>query len=243
MLTTNINHINNELTSIDDIANRNIFSSNEDNNDLREIRSTAGYDQTNELLSSAESNNVDLARKESQRSDNDEVERIFDDDYSSEEDYAVETDGIKVARKNAIRLHTSYQKTSVREPLLQQGFIASPGYPSYYVGSSNCSWFITAPKGQRIRLTILDINLRCKFSYLKKENQQFDFSKNYFTVDQPCVDIVEVLDIINQEVIFSSCLEMSKPFEVLSYSSEIKVISIGKKRSMRNMLIYFVLLI
>lgn len=166
LLTENKNHINDEHASIDDIANQNIFSSTADKNDLREIRSTAGYEQTNEniLLPSAESNIVDSIKKESQRSDIDEVERIFDDDYTSEEDYAVESDGIKVARKNAMRLHTSYQKTSVREPLLQQGFIASPGYPSYYVGSSNCSWLITAPRDQRIRLTFFDINLRCKFS-------------------------------------------------------------------------------
>lgn len=85
-----------------------------------------------------------------------------EDEYSSYEDYAVEVHGSMVRRKNKIRVHTSYQKTAIRQPLLQQGFIASPGYPKFYIGESNCSWRITVPHGQKIRLTILDINLRCK---------------------------------------------------------------------------------
>ena len=84
-----------------------------------------------------------------------------EDDYSYE-DYSVEVDGRKTRRRNRIRTHTSYQKTAIRQPLLQQGFIATPGYPKYYIGDSNCSWRITVPMGQRIRLTILDINLRCE---------------------------------------------------------------------------------
>lgn len=170
LLTKIDEHFNNEEI-IDDNANQNIVTSDETENDFREIRSTSGYEQINDnvlLPPSTELQNVDSAHTESQRADTNDAESIFDDDYSSEEDYAVESDGIKVARKNSIRMHTSYQRTSARHPFLQQGFIASPGYPSYYVGDSNCSWFITAPKDQRIRLTVLDISLRCKFSLKDK---------------------------------------------------------------------------
>lgn len=89
-----------------------------------------------------------------------------DDDDESYEDYAVEIDGPKVWRKNKSRAHTSYQKTAISQPLLQQGFIESPGYPKYYVGNSNCSWRITVPSGQRIRLILLDVNLRCELKTL-----------------------------------------------------------------------------
>lgn len=92
-----------------------------------------------------------------------------DEDYYDEsyEDYSVEVKGPKISRKNKIRIHTSYQKTAIRQPLLQQGFIASPGYPKYYIGS-NCSWRISVPSRQRIRLILLDVHLRCR--YLKIMN-------------------------------------------------------------------------
>lgn len=90
-----------------------------------------------------------------------------DEDYDvSDEDYAVEVDGPKIWRKNKYRAHTSYQKTAIRQPFLQQGFIASPGYPKYYVGSLNCSWRITVTSGQRIRLVLLDVDLRCKLDVI-----------------------------------------------------------------------------
>lgn len=90
-----------------------------------------------------------------------------DDDDASYEDLEVEIDGPKVWRKNKIRVHTSYQKTALRQPLLQQGFLASPGYPKYYIGNSNCSWRITVPSGQRIRLILLDVDLRCKLKHFQ----------------------------------------------------------------------------
>lgn len=89
------------------------------------------------------------------------VNDIDEDDYSYE-DYAVEVFGTMTRRKNKMRVHTSYQKTAIKQPLLQQGFLASPGYPKFYIGDSNCSWRISVPHGQKIRLTILDINLRCE---------------------------------------------------------------------------------
>lgn len=87
-----------------------------------------------------------------------------DDDYDSLEDYSVEVSGPRTARRNRIRLHTSYQKTAIRQPMLQQGFIMSPGYPKYYI-NMNCSWRVSVPSGQRIRLILLDVHLRCNVTF------------------------------------------------------------------------------
>lgn len=93
-----------------------------------------------------------------------------EDDYSYE-DYEVKVDGARVWRKNKVRTHESYQKTSMEFRPLQQGFIASPGYPSYYIGNSKsstkleqtqCTWRITVNGQQPIRLVLLDVDLRCK---------------------------------------------------------------------------------
>lgn len=86
-----------------------------------------------------------------------------DEDYDSYEDYEVKVDGPRVWRKNKARTHESYQKTGLPIRPLQQGFIASPGYPAYYIGNSNCSWRITVDSGQPIRIVLLDVSLRCKF--------------------------------------------------------------------------------
>lgn len=98
-----------------------------------------------------------------------DIDRKWDDDseYDSYEDYEVKQDGPRVWRKNKIRTHESYQKTAVDLRSLQQGFIASPGYPSYYVGAiskeeTECHWRITVNSGQPIRLVLLDVDLRCK---------------------------------------------------------------------------------
>lgn len=85
-----------------------------------------------------------------------------DNDDDSYEDTEVKVDGARVWRKNKVRTHESYQKTGMLFRPLQQGFIASPGYPSYYIGNSNCSWRITVNSGQPIRLVLLDVDLRCK---------------------------------------------------------------------------------
>lgn len=99
-----------------------------------------------------------------------------DDEYddTSYEDSEIEVVGPQVWRKNKIRQHKSYQKTAIRQPFLQQGFIASPGYPKFYIGNSNCSWRITVPSGQRIRLILLDVDLRCKFFF---SNQKLNRKK------------------------------------------------------------------
>lgn len=100
------------------------------------------------------------------KTDRADIDREWEDDseYDSYEDYEVKVNGPKVWRKNKIRTHESYQKTGMQFSPLQQGFIASPGYPSYYIGNSNCSWRITVKSGQPIRLVILDADLRCKWT-------------------------------------------------------------------------------
>lgn len=97
----------------------------------------------------------------------------LEEDYdASPEDVEIIKEGPKVWRNNKIRNHTSYQKVAVGDPFLQQGFIATPGYPKFYVATTNCSWRITVPRGQRIRLVVLDIHLRCKSIKIFAYNEQ-----------------------------------------------------------------------
>lgn len=94
------------------------------------------------------------------KNDNDDIS-----DYNmSYEDYAVEYSGRTVTRKNKFRTHTSHQMKSTQQPLMQ-GFLASVGYPKFYIGEAECGWTIYAESDQKILLTILDINLRCKCSF------------------------------------------------------------------------------
>lgn len=94
--------------------------------------------------------------------EDDDLNLSSEEKNASYEDYSVIDIGRETVRKNKFRVHTSFQKTAIHQPLLQQGFIATPGYPKYYVGDSNCVRRITVPNGRKIRITILDINLRCK---------------------------------------------------------------------------------
>lgn len=70
------------------------------------------------------------------KTDRADIDREWEDDseYDSNEDDEVKVDGPRVWSKHKSRnvTHESYQKTSVQFRPLQQGFIASPGYPSYY---------------------------------------------------------------------------------------------------------------
>lgn len=162
---------NNENT-IDDTVNR--ITSNKDiepNSILRGIRSTSGYEELppstnlfwNDRMHLSPTPSTSLETPSTAVTYRADITSSDDyDDYASYEDYDIKIDGTTISRKNKIRIHTSYQKAAIRQPVLQQGFISSPGYPQYYVGESNCSWRISVAKGAQIRLTILDINLRCK---------------------------------------------------------------------------------
>lgn len=98
------------------------------------------------------------------KNDVDSNDLVYDEDDSDEsyEDFAVEWQGTSLVRKNKVRVHISNEITAERGMPLRQGFLASTGYPNFYIGESNCSWTITAPAGHRIRLTVLDIHLRGK---------------------------------------------------------------------------------
>ena len=55
------------------------------------------------------------------------------------------------------------------------GVLTSPYYPTTYPSSANCSWKITASKGERIVFVIRDIHIRncgssCTCDYLQIEN-------------------------------------------------------------------------
>lgn len=102
-----------------------------------------------------------IYRENSVIKSNDIVDNYDDEVDYSYEDFAVEYNGRTVIRQNKIRNHTSHQTSFFKRPLLQ-GFLATTGYPKFYIGESNCSWRISAPIGQKVRITILDINLRCK---------------------------------------------------------------------------------
>lgn len=152
-------------------------------------------------------------------------------DYDSFEDYSIEVDGPKILRKNHMRLHTSYQKTAIRQPLLQQGFILSPGYPKYYI-NMNCSWRISVPSGQRIRLILLDVHLRCNFCFYcccccSSRVCPMHFNEIHFFLfsDDPiCKDYLLVFDSGSKKVLFQNCTEVIEPMEILSDTNEIKVI-------------------
>lgn len=158
---TTVNLWNNELLP----SNVNIFETLPIDNGVDDIFAT-NENQTNGQSNAKMRIENDFTVINTNRADIEEWEKETDEDYDvSYEDDVIEVTGPKVWRKNKHRTHSSYQKTAVRQPLLQQGFIASPGYPKYYVGNSNCSWRITVTSGQRIRLVLLDVNLRCKLNY------------------------------------------------------------------------------
>jgi hypothetical protein len=93
-----------------------------------------------------------IYHKDDDDEDNDEKKTtIYDDDYS------IET--IKPARPTEY----SHRQKSLPSSTLLHGFIANPGYPSFYVGKTNeCKWKIKINEAQTIALTILDLHLRSK---------------------------------------------------------------------------------
>ena len=49
--------------------------------------------------------------------------------------------------------------------------MTSPNYPNNYKSSSDCTWFITVPRGQRIKFTIFDMEVEyhvtCSYDYVR----------------------------------------------------------------------------
>lgn len=74
--------------------------------------------------------------------------------YSSYEDEDFE----EVSTKRPIN-YKSFQHALPSSTLLH-GFIVNPGYPSYYIGTSDCKWKINMADDHRMTLTILDLHLR-----------------------------------------------------------------------------------
>lgn len=141
-------------------------------------------------------------------------------DYSYE-DFAVEYNGRTVVRQNKIRNHTSYQTSMFRRPLMQ-GFLATTGYPKFYIGESNCTWRISAPIGRRVRVTVLDINLRCKLALDRIDRMCFKYLM-FISDDVVCKDLVQVYDLEIGQILFNSCSEHARPIQVLSDSNHILV--------------------
>ncbi|XP_021927790.1 cubilin [Zootermopsis nevadensis] len=54
------------------------------------------------------------------------------------------------------------------------GSLQSPNYPSYYPNRKDCTWIISAPAGQQIKLNVTDFSLkksnRCQYDYLEIRN-------------------------------------------------------------------------
>lgn len=96
----------------------------------------------------------------------------IDYDTSSSPDESFEYDDSEEKEDDKRRgNHTSHQHTLPSSTLLH-GFIANPGYPSYYIGNDKeCKWRIKMAKGQKMMLTILDLHLRSEWTF----NCLYDF--------------------------------------------------------------------
>lgn len=131
----------------------------------------------------------------------------------------------------SLSLHySSIQRTLLKHPL-RQGFLMTPGYPKYYIGNSVCRWTLYAKRSQKIKLTILDLALRCKWNSLAKIAQIvkyltkfcFSLSLSRIAVDEPCRDYLEIRDLNTNQTLFSGCTESTRPIEVVSLQDRVEV--------------------
>lgn len=93
----------------------------------------------------------------------------FDDDYDEDEDIDnnSESDEDYTTTEVKTQRPTEYKskQRSLPSSTLLHGFIANPGYPSFYIGkTSDCKWKLKLVEGQNIALTILDLHLRSELS-------------------------------------------------------------------------------
>jgi hypothetical protein len=89
------------------------------------------------------------------------VDEIDEKDKSGKEYYDSNSEEERDNRQSKV-VHKAMQHTLPSSTLLH-GFIANPGFPSYYIGSDrDCKWRIKIAKGQKMTLTILDLHLRSK---------------------------------------------------------------------------------
>ncbi|CAG9805629.1 unnamed protein product [Chironomus riparius] len=144
-----------------------------------------------------------------------------DEEKSSEksdsyEDYDEEED-----QKPTNVKHKAHQHTLPSSTLLH-GFIANPGYPSYYIGSDrDCKWKIIIAKGQKMMLTILDLHLR---------------------VDEYCKDSLEIIDLENKKSLWRGCSELTRPIQLQSLSHQIEIVLKTKSKNIypkRGFLIHY----
>jgi hypothetical protein len=88
------------------------------------------------------------------------------DDIEIDADESIEYEDSGEDEKKKRGNHTSHQHTLPSSTLLH-GFIANPGYPSYYIGNDKdkeCKWRIKMAKGQKMMITILDLHLRSEWT-------------------------------------------------------------------------------
>ncbi|KAL3283040.1 hypothetical protein HHI36_006198 [Cryptolaemus montrouzieri] len=96
---------------------------------------------------------------------------------------------------------------------ISEGFIRNPGYPRFYGGLSPCRWKITAPRQQRIQLTILDISV---------------IVDNPATPGDCTEDHLEILD--SDIVVYSTCHQREPPAEIISVSESLEIILASSQR-------------
>lgn len=102
----------------------------------------------------------------------------------------------------------------------------TPGYPKYYIGNSVCRWTLYAKRSQKIKLTILDLALRCKWNSLAKSQRSLNIWHNFcspIAVDEPCRDYLEIKDLNTNQTLFSGCTESTRPIEVVSLQDRVEV--------------------
>lgn len=85
----------------------------------------------------------------------------FDDDKSADDDDSEEDYSSEIVKPRPTE-YSSRQRTLPSSTLLH-GYIANPGYPSFYIGkNTDCKWKLKLDEGESIALTILDLHLRSK---------------------------------------------------------------------------------